>query len=215
MNELMIPTDTTLFVNRSVVMVECDYHDDRGTCLDQVALTRAENELSEGRYADRDMIAALRTRLGIPTEKRVTVVQTTTGRRTYRRVIDAAVLTGTLGPYYTKMTVPYSILNAPEVCDAWDKNPIEVLEVSMIPADVNPDSFRTHRFKRVARVSLHFVSGNFNNAFTLLTEIEATCCGLELRNVRATDQQLKVLQLRLQHRWLDLKTITLSNGRNT
>lgn len=206
-------TDTTHYRTVESVMVECDWLEDheRGMVLNQVALTRAEYDLLMGRSSDRDTVAKLRTELGIPTSKRVTVVLTTTGRRSYRRhATDAAVLTQTLGPYYMKLSVPFSILNAEEICHAWDSNPIQTLEVSMIPGNVNPATLASDRFRRVNNLSLHFVSGSLNDVFTLLTSINCEACVLELRNIQATDQMLKVLLQRMKPKWKFLKSITLA-----
>lgn len=211
-------TDTTNYRTPESVNVECDYLEDQGAngvILDQVNVTRLELDLYYGRGADLTAIAELRKKLGLPSSKRVTVVQTSAGRRQYRRnATEAAILTEPLGPYFKKLSVPQSILNAPEVSDAWDKNPILTVEVSMIPANVDPGMFASNRFRRANNVSLHFESGSLANVFTLLMAVECWACVLELRNVVATPAELKVLLFRLQNaKWKYLKSITIATRR--
>jgi hypothetical protein len=213
---MMNATDTTQYRDRTSVLVECDYNDDRDQLQDQSALIRLQDQMQTGAALDdnaHETVRALMQKLGIVQQKRFNVsvdVQRyypATRRTRTLTEYQTVTLSEPLGPYYTKITVPFSAYRHEEVCKSWDENPIETCELTMIPGDVSVDSLRSHRLGRCSTVSLHFVNGTFNKVFsTLLAMPLLDCRILKLLNLPLTDGEKKVLKIRLAN-WPKLHNI--------
>lgn len=203
-------TETTEYKTRLAVMVECDFFDDAGKpeTVAQVTLTRLDNANHRGECLNDDdlkTIGTLRQHLGITDQKRIGVSRDVRNRRNAPGV---AFLSTPLGPYYCQISLDYRLYNRKEVNEAWDGNPIEACEISMIPEEVSPDTFRSHRLQRCEAVVLHFAHSNSTKALNLLLDLKLVNCKvLELRNLRLDEAQKKVFLLRLKPFWPRLQQL--------
>lgn len=205
-------TATTTFKDRLAVLVEADYNDESGGEIQQkwATLTRLDNERHSGVAQDENtqkIIGVLADTLQRKASKQV-FVSTESFRRLNRRPVrQQGILTDPLGPYYTKLSMDFGIYGTEEVNAAWDTNPIEAVELSMIPVGVTTDKLRSHRLSRCMAVTLHFQSPSYSDVFSLLLNlgIKLDCRVLELRNITATEAMLTILKNRLQ--WPSLQNI--------
>lgn len=205
---------TTSYKDRLAVMVEADYNEEQGGATAKVVrLTRLHNELHSGVALDENTQETIRTltkELGVQNPKSVSVSQDTNrGRRGQRQQV---ILTDPLGMYHTKLSMDFTAYRLPDVCKLWDANPIEAIEVSMIPGRCMVDDLASHRLGRCLAVTLHFVEPSFTKVFNLLVNPRirlATCRVLELRNITMTESESAILKKRLN--WPSLQNIT--NGK--
>lgn len=199
---MMNSTETTTYRDRTAVMVECDALDDEGRLSDQVTLTRLHDAIQRGECLDdyaRATIGELSSKLGIQQTKKVGVSQDILARRGIRQAHGTIFLSEPLGPYHTKISLSFNFYTSPEVCKAWDENPIEACEITMIPGGVSVDNFRSHRLNRCISVSLHWAQPVFSEAFSLLMSLNLENCRvLELRNLQMNESKAKVLKQRLK-----------------
>lgn len=213
METLTASNETTTWVDRNAVLVSLDLADDRGQSTEMVTLTRLDNAAQSGESLDdnaQTMIRTLRAKLGVQPEKRIVVAGDN-----YRRLIRAngrpavmfqPIMSVPLGAYYTKLTIPYALYTAPEVVAAWDANPIENLELSMIPRHASTAALSSHRLGRCIGLSFSFQDCLFDDVLRIVGSVTPqSCLVLELRNVVATDNQKKILKQRV--RWPNLFNI--------
>lgn len=207
-------TATTIFKDRLAVLVECDYSDETGGEIARKwsTLTRLDNARHEGACQSEDaqtQIIALSSELERKASKQVFVSPDSFRRLGRRPVRQQGILTDPLGPYYTKLSFDFSVYGTDEINKAWDTNPIEAVEISMIPGNVTPDKLRSHRLSRCQAVTLHFQSPGFSEVFALLLNlgIKLECRVLELRNINANEVMLAAMKMRLQ--WPRLQNIII------
>lgn len=197
---------TTVCRDRLSVMVECDHNDDKGLAVEQSALTRLHDRIHGGERLSKDDLAMVRTlseKLGIKDTKTLNLLA---GARTgFRALRQQIILSRPLGPYYTKISLDYSVYHHDNAEQIWDEQPIEFAELSMIPA-CGAD-LETHRLSRCIGVSFQFDTNGFNPILKLMTEMVLFCTTLELRNPGITPQQLGVLKMRLAGKWPNLQHV--------
>lgn len=182
-------TDTATFKTRLAIMVECDFREERGEGLAEVALIRLQNQ-SDKSPDDLTMIGVLQKELQISSDKRVGV------HDARKRFIGQVYFTEPLGPYYTHATMTYRQYIQPEVRKLCDEQPIEYLEISEIPGDVKPETLRSHLIGRVNRLTLHFGTTGQAVIWSLLPQLGLRGT-VELRNVNTPQAALDTLGKRL------------------
>lgn len=201
-------TPTGSYKDRLAVLIECDYNDENHPELsDQTELTRLHDALHSGFKLDFNaltMIRSLSEKLGIQSEKRIQVA----GARTRSAFIrfHQVILSRPLGPYYTKISLPFECMVNDAIDELWDSQPIEFAEFSMIPT--GHPLLSSERIARCVGVSLQFEQSGFNHILYALSQVTWHCTTLELRNHDLTPQQFSVLALHLSGKWPNLRHIT-------
>lgn len=188
---------TATYKSRTGILVECDYREERMESGDEQ--TALEVELirlqCSNDHQSVDRVAYLQDTLGIKGSKVVRIGASSQNRR--RGAMGFVTFSETLGPWYTKATMDYSTYATKEARVLCDAQPIEYLEITMIPRDATVSDLQTNLLSRVNSLSLHFGTAWSPTVWALLLGLKIMCGYLELRNSGFNESHLVALKQRI------------------